>query len=427
MLGLTRTPGRVDDGTRCGTISDISGVRRSMSKAQQLRIVRFVGVMSLNYAARERALASHPGVEVHVVEVSTRRGHSEWQGEYDTTGFTLHNLFGSMPMADLSSSDVARRGIEKVASLQPDVVVVGNYSERFSRAISRYAVGSGAISILASDVHSLSGGRRRPVREWLKRQVIRGLYHGVLVAGERSRTYNQQLAFDDIPIVQGLNTVDHAYFEGRCKLLSPIRMELRRAAGLEAKAFLYVGRLSPEKNLATLLKGYARYRSQSSGPWDLVLVGAGPQEAELRRLATALNLEGLHWKGWQAYDSVAQWYVACDALVLPSTAEPWGWVVNEAMVCGLPVVVSERCGCAPELVSECDNGYWFDPHRECDIALALGKMSAATNLERMSARSREIVSRFRPEVYGRRLLYCIERAREWRDGPGGTRGLAPVL
>jgi 1,2-diacylglycerol 3-alpha-glucosyltransferase len=50
------------------------------------------------------------------------------------------------------------------------------------------------------------------------------------------------------------------------------------------------------------------------------------------------------------------------AFIQASTTEQWGLVVNEAMASGLPVLVSERCGCAPDLVKNGVNGYTFDPY-----------------------------------------------------------------
>jgi glycosyltransferase involved in cell wall biosynthesis len=50
-----------------------------------------------------------------------------------------------------------------------------------------------------------------------------------------------------------------------------------------------------------------------------------------------------------------------DVLVLPSYSEPWGLVVNEAMACGMPVIVSEKCGCAPDLVQNGKNGISINP------------------------------------------------------------------
>ena len=106
--------------------------------------------------------------------------------------------------------------------------------------------------------------------------------------------------------------------------------------------FIFVGRLIPPKNLPFLLNAFAEISAEAP-EWGLVLLGEGEQKGELQRLAqdnTAIRFEaGVPW-----YE-VAEYLALADVLVLPSESEPWGLVVNEAMICGLPVVVSEPSGC----------------------------------------------------------------------------------
>ena len=69
--------------------------------------------------------------------------------------------------------------------------------------------------------------------------------------------------------------------------------------------------------------------------------------------------ESIQFFGFQAYDSIPAWYARTACLILPSVSEPWGLVINEAMASGLPVIVSDRCGCADDLVEDGANGYIF--------------------------------------------------------------------
>jgi 1,2-diacylglycerol 3-alpha-glucosyltransferase len=65
--------------------------------------------------------------------------------------------------------------------------------------------------------------------------------------------------------------------------------------------------------------------------------------------------------GFKQYSELPVYYGLASAFVHASTSEPWGLVVNEAMASGLPVLVSNQCGCAPDLVREDRNGFTFDP------------------------------------------------------------------
>lgn len=122
---------------------------------------------------------------------------------------------------------------------------------------------------------------------------------------------------------------------------------------------LYVGRLSPEKGLDTLLKAFPKVMSFFPGS-KLVLVGSGPQLQFLRELAVALSIaDSVEFLGSMDPEEIGNLYLSSTCLVLPSSSEPWGLVVNEALHQGCPVVVSDQCGCVPELVIDGITGYAF--------------------------------------------------------------------
>ena len=120
--------------------------------------------------------------------------------------------------------------------------------------------------------------------------------------------------------------------------LAQASAELRRTPGAEhnlpARYFLYVGRLAPEKNLGTLLEAYFAYRA-AGGSWSLVLVGDGPERAQLLEQAAAFPYVcDVHFCGHRGSVELPPYYAFAGCFVLPSTREPWGLVVNEAMACG---------------------------------------------------------------------------------------------
>lgn len=124
---------------------------------------------------------------------------------------------------------------------------------------------------------------------------------------------------------------------------------LRDRLGLtEAPTFTYVGRLTEEKGLATLLEASAR----AGTAYELVLAGSGPLRGELERQAASLGLDGrVAFAGHVDQADLPVLLRASDALVLPSVTtrrmrEPWGLVVNEAMNCGLPVIATDAVGAA---------------------------------------------------------------------------------
>jgi glycosyltransferase involved in cell wall biosynthesis len=98
------------------------------------------------------------------------------------------------------------------------------------------------------------------------------------------------------------------------------------------------------------------------------------------------------------------YYALAGAFVLASTSETWGLVVNEAMACGLPVLVSKRCGCAQDLVADGRNGFTFDPlDVQALTRLMLRMASPGLDLAAMSRASREIIARWTPSLWANNL------------------------
>ena len=155
-----------------------------------------------------------------------------------------------------------------------------------------------------------------------------------------------------------------------------------RSAPVEP-TFLYVGRLSPEKNLQRLIVAFAAARSQLlSG--KIFIVGSGSEQIELEKTAADYGVsEYVVFLGSKSGPELYDLYSRATCLVLPSVSEPWGLVVNEALHSGCPVIVSNRCGCVPELVIDGKTGYTFDPENfeelaECLVQICTWAFDTAT-------------------------------------------------
>ena len=158
--------------------------------------------------------------------------------------------------------------------------------------------------------------------------------------------------------------------------------------------------------MAGLLRSYARYAGSTRKPWRLVVLGDGPCAPALKAQAQALGISPLlSMPGFIQYSELPAYHGLAGAFVLASTSEQWGLVVNEAMAAGLPVLVSDRCGCAPDLVESGGNGFVFDPGDEGDLAGRMGEISRDKPARAaMAARSRWIIRRWSTGRFARGLL-----------------------
>lgn len=133
--------------------------------------------------------------------------------------------------------------------------------------------------------------------------------------------------------------------------------------------FVYVGRLSPEKNLAFLIDTFNKLPHLT-----LNIIGFGPQENHLKQLAHS----NIVFHGAVANAELPKYYRENDVFILPSISEPWGLVVEEAFNNGLPVIVSNKVGCSAEIVIEDRNGIIFDLDDKDGLMNAISKITNLT-------------------------------------------------
>jgi 1,2-diacylglycerol 3-alpha-glucosyltransferase len=304
---------------------------------------------------------------------------------------------------------------------KPDVTAVNGWNNFGSLVAANCCVRRGIPMVVMSE--SARGDEPRTWwKEMIKRRIV-DFYSAALVGGERHVEYLVELGMPRDRIFTGYDTVDNPYFQRRAFEIRSSHLrrghggqaafEIREKYGLPENYFLASARFIEKKNLASLIRAYAKYRerSQLSGgdaPWQLVLLGDGPLRETLNTQLSALNLHGhVHLPGFKQYDELPVYYALANAFVHASTTEQWGLVVNEAVASGLPVIVSNRCGCVPELVN--GNGFTFDPFDEQELVERLLKMASLSDDERtrLSDASYRISEDFAPERFGEGLEQAV--------------------
>src|SRR5207249_4365721 len=215
------------------------------------------------------------------------------------------------------------------------------------------------------------------------------------------------------------------YFRQKAEEVRSQKSEVRQKYALRENYFLASARFIEKKNLTRLIRAYAEYRDRLKGtgvtdpgynrgvPWDLVVLGDGPLQESLNSQLSTLNLnEHVHLPGFKPYDELPVYYALANAFVHASTTEQWGLVVNEATASGLPVIVSDRCGCVPELIN--GNGFTFDPTNEHELTARLLEMASLSDEERkrLGDTSYRIAANFAPERFGEGLERAASVAME---------------
>ena len=326
-----------------------------------------------------------------------------------------------MPEADWRSANKWRLSTllwQRLSALDPEVVLVPGYYTLPAVAAALWARVHRRASVLMTESTAYDHVRV-PWKEMLKGIAIRMLFGWAVAGGKDHVAYLRQLGFPAERIAGFYDVVNNdLYRDGVAALRSRAASGTATATDREPadglpkqKYFLYVGRLAEEKNIGGLLRSWIAYREQG-GTWPLVLVGDGPEAAALRQLAAdSVFGADVFFPGLKASRALLPFYAFAGCFVLPSTREPWGLVVNEAMSSGLPVLVSNRCGCANDLVAQGENGFVFDPASGALLTSLLLRIDQLGDAERarMGQASAERIRAYTPEKFGLAVAAIADR------------------
>lgn len=186
--------------------------------------------------------------------------------------------------------------------------------------------------------------------------------------------------------------IDNERFAREGTLAPGEREALRARYGIAADdvVFLFSAKLVERKDPFALLKAYERMRHRERAA--VVFMGDGVLRESLERYAREHALGGAHFIGFVNQAAIPKHYAMADVFVLPSTYEPRGAVINEAMAVGLPVVVTDRCGSLGDIVLGGDNAFVYPAGDAEALAKIMDRLTKNEALRaRMGQRSREII------------------------------------
>jgi len=300
-------------------------------------------------------LARRPGVSPQVLAFASGRGGSSARFRDDLTS----NL--PCRLLEPNERDDAALIRREVLSHRPDVVVLCGWFHRPYRQLLNDPALADTRFVMAMDTPWWG----RP-RQWAGRIALRRSLRRVghmVVTGERAWQYAIRLGIPESKISRGMYGVDHR------GLTDCLR---QRTAGIAPwpRRFLFAGRYAPAKGIDLLVDGYRRYRDAfvadgDEAPWPLVCCGTGP-------LADGLaNVPGIEDRGFVQPAEMRTELTAAGVFVLPSRYDPWPLALVEASAAGLPVIATEACGSAVELIRSEYNGYPIPTGSAEELAAAM--------------------------------------------------------
>ena len=268
---------------------------------------------------------------------------------------------------------VLRPGMHReIHRFSPDVVVTPEFSPTTLAVLARRALPREryyAHVVRTSDNPATLAGD-----SWLRaaaRKVVLPHINGLIVLSDRTASSYRERYRLSAPV--GISPLLHNEVVFRAALAGAsddVRRIIVTYNLLGKRVLLFVGRLSPEKQVDQLIRAFGEIHD---GIPDaiLALVGNGAQRSSLESLAAACGIAGKTiFAGPKQGNELCAWYRVGAVLALPSSQERFGAVVNEALLAGMPVVCSDRAG-ASGLIREGETGVVIDPFDRQALARAL--------------------------------------------------------
>jgi glycosyltransferase involved in cell wall biosynthesis len=255
--------------------------------------------------------------------------------------------------------------------------------------------------ITICDVATTSNDKKRNIiLEKMKSKCLHFIYNYFFTYGKLAKDY----------LSKNLNIYeDRIYLRGNASHLQLISPNKQIDFNNRKNEILFIGRLSEEKNIKTLINALLIYNLKKRSKFNLTIIGTGPLDKELEEYTR--NKHGgdvVRFIGHLPPDNLITFYENSKVFVLPSYSEPWGQVINEALHFGLPVIVSENCGCVADLCQK-ENSRIFNPNKiEQLVNIFEDLLENNFELKKMSLHSLEVIKSYSPISLEKRSIEIFE-------------------
>lgn len=353
-------------------------------------------------------LAQDPALDLHVIFLSENDPVlRQWKVYKEDIRFSYEVLrswryrMGGLNI--LLNSQV----IHALRKASPQAILCGGYNYLASWLSLIWARSRNIPFLLWSESNRYDARSGHPLVEMLKAEFLRRC-DGFVVPGAAAHEYLRTHKIREEQIFVAPNAVDNGLFSSIALDVRKNPSMWRRELDLPDRYILFVGRLVPEKGVFELLRAYAALGETLQRHFGLVFVGDGPCRPELENRAGSIHQGTIKFPGFVQRDQLPAYYALGEMFVLPTYTDTWGLVVNEAMACGLPVIVSRVAGCVSDLVLENWNGLLVEPRDVTSLKIAIERLARRGDLcANMGAHGEQRIAKYSPRAWSAAMADAI--------------------
>ncbi len=244
-------------------------------------------------------------------------------------------------------------------------------------------------------------------KHWLHRRLVRR-YAACLYIGQANREFYRHHGIPEDRLFSAPYCIDNARFAALAAKAAG-QASVRRQYGVPSDrvCYLFSGKFEEKKHPRDLLKAF-QIAIRSGANAHLLMVGDGALREPCQKFARENHLP-VAFTGFLNQAGIVEAYMAADCLVLPSNfGETWGLVVNEAMACGRPAIVSDRVGCHEDLILSGQTGTIFPFGDWEQLASLLTEYShQADRLREMGRRARDHIQAYSPRAAADGIVQAV--------------------
>jgi glycosyltransferase involved in cell wall biosynthesis len=393
-----------------------------MSKSRYRLLVVSSHVVQYS-SVRYREMTSHPQLDIEVCFCTLQGAETGMDPEFGVEvawdvplleGYRWRHVANRSPWPRLGSFwGIINPALwQLIRDGQFDAVFVSGYFYASAWIAILAAKWYGVKVFLSTDAHGLPSRNARShaslwVKKWLVRKIF-GLADIALGCSHGSVAYLRWLGIPDERIVLAPFVVDNCWWIQRAGAVDRDGVRKEWKIPPDARVLLFCAKLQPWKRPQDAMEAFALADLPNS---YLVFAGDGPMRRTLEDKARDLGLQDrIRWLGLVNQSALPGVYRSCDLLLLPSDHEPFGLVVNEAMLCGCPVVVSDQVGAKFDLVSDQETGFVYP----CGDVTALSSIirqvfADGESYDQIRQRARQRLETWSAREYAAALVEAIER------------------
>jgi glycosyltransferase involved in cell wall biosynthesis len=323
-------------------------------------------------------------------------------------GYTFVENTASNPGSSHFKGVVNPDLIKQIEAWGAQLVLVFGWSFHSHLQAIRYFKGKIPV-LFRGDSHLLD--EKPLIQRWVRRILLQWIYRHIdcaLYVGKNNKQYFKVHGLKEEQLIFVPHAIDNTRFWVNAQEMDRQALAWRASLCIseDSIVFLFAGKLEPKKDPLLLLQAFIALNNAAC---HLIFIGNGVLEMELKTKASSYT--HVHFIDFQNQSMMPIAYRLGNIFVLPSKGpgETWGLAVNEAMACRLPILVSNKVGCAEDLVEEDTNGYIFTagdaPHLLSKMRQLLTKGDA---LKRMGECSLSKITQWSYERQVSQLLQTIQ-------------------